>query len=552
VLVVPAILAGRYELRELLGRGGMGEVYEGWDRRLNRLVAIKLLRSELANDPQLLQRFEAEARAAAMLSHPNVVEVFDSGNEAGTPYIVMERLPGQTLADELLMGPLEPPRVRTMLADILKALAAAHRRGLIHRDIKPSNVLFTETGAFKVADFGIAKTAQAALTQTGQLLGTLAYLSPEQLDGSPATPQSDLYSVGVVGYEALTGQRPFTGETPLGLIRAIAEGPRASVRQECPAADEELCGAIDRALKQAPAARFGSADEMLAALGSRAHAASSLPVAAPQAVTRVMERLGSGDTRRDRFRLRPVDVLRRRDWHIVAGVLAAVALLLVLFLPEDGRDSGAPRSSATAPAAAPDSPPPTSVLPEGVVAEAREVRDFNSILFRGSGRLVIEQTGSESLTVEAEREVLPLIGSEVAGGRLILGPRAGAVFRPGREVTYRLTLRRLDDLEASGSGTIEASRLDAARLDFVRSGSGDSILGGNADQLDVSISGSGNFDGSRLLSRRARVEISGSGVALVNVSRTLEARVSGSGSIKYIGNPTVTKATSGSGSVGED
>ena len=177
-------LAGRYELRGLLGAGGMAEVHDGWDVRLNRAVAIKLLYPNASADAEARRRFEAEARAAASLNHPNIVAVHDYGEHNGAPFIVMERLPGRTLGDEIALGPMAQHRVRAMLDDVLGALGAAHAAGVLHRDIKPGNVLFAQNGsAMKVADFGIAKTAATALTTTGQILGTMAYMSPSAWRG---------------------------------------------------------------------------------------------------------------------------------------------------------------------------------------------------------------------------------------------------------------------------------------------------------------------------------------------------------------------------------
>ncbi|MGZ8748827.1 MAG: serine/threonine-protein kinase, partial [Mycobacterium sp.] len=204
------VLAGRYEVRGLLGRGGMAEVYDGWDTRLSRAVAIKLLYPAFKADADARHRFETEAQAAASLNHPNIVAVHDCGDHNGTPFIVMERLPGRTLDDEIAAGPMAQHRVRAMLDDVLGALATAHAAGVVHRDIKPGNVLVTDDdGAMKVADFGIAKTAGAALTATGQIVGTMAYMSRERVAGAPASVADDLYAVGVMSYEALSGRRPY-------------------------------------------------------------------------------------------------------------------------------------------------------------------------------------------------------------------------------------------------------------------------------------------------------------------------------------------------------
>ena len=176
------LLLGRYELRGVLGRGGMAVVHDGWDDRLNRPVAIKMLHPGGFSQPGVRDRFEAEALASATLNHPNIVAVHDSGEDDGAPFIVMERLPGGTLADDIGLGPLPQVQVCAMLDNVLAALAAAHAEEILHRDIKPGNILHTATGdGYKLADFGIAKTGGAAHTLTGEIVGTVAYLSPERL-----------------------------------------------------------------------------------------------------------------------------------------------------------------------------------------------------------------------------------------------------------------------------------------------------------------------------------------------------------------------------------
>ena len=215
------MLGGRYELRGLLGRGGMAEVRDGWDTRLARPVAIKILHPTIDTQPDSRRRFEAEARAAAALNNSHIVAVHDSGEHNGMLFIVMERLTGESLHDKILFGPLPQSLVRSVLDDVLAALAAAHDAGILHRDIKPANILFTTAGEAKVSDFGIAKTAQSNFTATGQIFGTLAYLSPDRVLGKPATAADDVYALGVVGYEALTGRRPFLQENLAALAQAI-------------------------------------------------------------------------------------------------------------------------------------------------------------------------------------------------------------------------------------------------------------------------------------------------------------------------------------------
>lgn len=273
------LLVDRYEVRSILGRGGMAEVRDGWDTRLARPVAIKLLHAGWVTDHGLRRRFDDEARAAAALNHPNIVVVHDSGEHHGTPFIVMERLPGRSLADEIAAGPMSVERVRAVLADVLAGLSAAHGAGILHRDIKPGNVLITASGAAKLSDFGIAKTEGGSQTRTGELFGTVNYLSPQRLTGQPASPSDDLYAVGVLGYEALTGRRPFDRDNPAATMRAILDEPAVPIRKLRPDADPAVVFVLESAMAREPQFRFGDAEAMRAALTGQ-------PAARP--ATRVM------------------------------------------------------------------------------------------------------------------------------------------------------------------------------------------------------------------------------------------------------------------------
>jgi eukaryotic-like serine/threonine-protein kinase len=276
-----SLIAGRYETGPLLGRGGMAEVYAATDRRLRREVAIKLLLPTMAARPDVRRRFEAEARAAASLAHPNAVAVFDTGEHDGAPYIVMERLPGETLADRMSAGPADADGVRRMAHDVLRALGAAHAAGIVHRDVKPGNILLTRDGTAKIADFGIATSLDADPTSASHLIGTPAYLAPERLDGAPASPRSDLYSLGVVLYEALTGTKPFAGDVPVAVAHAIHEGAHRPLTDARPEVDARLANVVEQAMARDPGARFPSAAAMAAALDVPADADHTrvLPVA---------------------------------------------------------------------------------------------------------------------------------------------------------------------------------------------------------------------------------------------------------------------------------
>ena len=267
--VAPVVWAGRYELGAVIGRGGMGDVFGGEDLRLGRSVAIKVLRADMAADPESRRRFEVEARAAARLLHPHAVAVYDTGEEDGVPFIVMERLPGVTLAEEVAAAPLDSERACRLTLQILSALEAAHRQGIVHRDVKPGNVLLTEDGDAKLSDFGIAKvTERHDATMTVGLIGTPAYLSPDRLKGRPATPADDVYAVGVLLYESLTAAKPFVGDTPFAVMHAIQTGrvrPLGDLRADV---DPSLVALIGRAMANDRRRRFRSAADMAAALAA--------------------------------------------------------------------------------------------------------------------------------------------------------------------------------------------------------------------------------------------------------------------------------------------
>lgn len=262
-------LGARYRpTGRVLGTGGMGQVLEANDDALHRCVAVKVLSEHLAADPEVRRRFEHEARAAAALNHPNVVAVYDVGHDADPPFIVMELLPGRTLADEIAIGPIEQHIVQRVGLEMLSALEHAHAAGIIHRDIKPGNVLIDTSGTVKVADFGIAKSLGADLTRTRELLGTPCYLAPEILAGSSASPQTDVYAVGVTLYEMLTGRKPFDAQTPWATLAAIQRGERPPLREVLPSVEQLLEHAIERAMAPDPARRFASAAEMARALAA--------------------------------------------------------------------------------------------------------------------------------------------------------------------------------------------------------------------------------------------------------------------------------------------
>ena len=282
--LVSRVFANRYEIRREIARGGMAEVYLAHDRLLERAVALKALSPEYARDPAFVERFRREARSAAALNHPNIVGIHDWGQEDGTYFIVMEYVEGRTLSDILRSeGPIDPRQASEIAADIASALSFAHRAGVVHRDVKPGNVLITAAGGVKVTDFGIARQGTSAgLTQTGSVMGTATYFSPEQAQGLPVDGRSDVYSLGVVLYEMVTGVAPFTGDSPVSVAyKHVREAPIPPSRRipDLPADLEQI---ILTAMAKDPDHRYQSADDMRADLlrFRRGRAIAAAPITA--------------------------------------------------------------------------------------------------------------------------------------------------------------------------------------------------------------------------------------------------------------------------------
>ncbi len=329
----------RYALTKLIGGGGMAEVYLAHDQELDRDVALKILRSQYAGDEQFVERFKREARNAASLSHPNIVAVYDRGEtDDGAYYIVMECVLEGTLKERILKeSRLPTSTVVALTLQVAQALRVAHERGVIHRDIKPQNILLTESGEAKVGDFGIARAASSStITETGFVMGTAHYLSPEQALGEPASPQSDLYSLGVVLYEMLTGELPHDAETPIGIAMKHVQGQLRSPREANPEVTEEMNSVTMRLLARDPDDRYQSASELIEDLeqvergqppasvtrqpdGSPAKDAAAPPPEGPEGAGEN----GNGD-RQPRW--------RRQPWILAAGLLGLVLLGVGIFL----------------------------------------------------------------------------------------------------------------------------------------------------------------------------------------------------------------------------
>ena len=266
------MLGGRYRLVELLGQGGMATVYRATDTQLGRDVAVKLLRPEYLRDPDFSSRFRFEARSAASLSHPNIVGVHDYGEDPDGPFIVMELVDGEDLASILRANGALPPRQAARIASAVgRALAAAHAKGIVHRDVKPGNVVIGRDGQVKVTDFGIARAvAESALTLPGTALGSVHYFSPEQAQGEATTASGDIFSLGIVLFEMLTGQRPWEGDSAAAVAIARLSGPTPDPRTVRPSVPEGLAAIVHRALALEPANRWSSAASFADALDALA------------------------------------------------------------------------------------------------------------------------------------------------------------------------------------------------------------------------------------------------------------------------------------------
>ncbi|WP_022887546.1 protein kinase domain-containing protein [Glaciibacter superstes] len=377
---------GRYELQSRIAIGGMGEVWQATDLVIGRTVAIKILKDEYLGDPGFLERFRAEARHAALVNHEGIANVFDYGEEEGSAFLVMELVPGEALSTILEREHvLSTDKVLDIVAQTAAALHAAHAAGLVHRDIKPGNLLITPDGRVKITDFGIARIAdQVPLTATGQVMGTVQYLSPEQASGHPASPTTDIYSIGIVAYEALAGRRPFTGESQV----AIAMAQINETAPDLPVTvSEPVRNLVFACIAKNPADRPTSAAHLARAAqalrrGDVAAAAASVPAvlggATPTAATMLMPGAAAGQTQATT--ILPTATLgagaeaaagedekkKRSPWTwplIVLIALLAIVLIgvLIAFFANPGNTPAT--NSPTASSAAPTTPKPTTPAP---------------------------------------------------------------------------------------------------------------------------------------------------------------------------------------------
>ncbi len=339
---------GQYRILEKIGHGGMGTVYKGYDTALDRYVAIKVLAPHLVWEQGLVDRFLREARTAAHLKHPHIVTIYNVGKQDGIYYFVMEYLPGRTLAEVIRQeGALPLQRVARIAEQIASALDYAHAQGLVHRDVKPGNILIGPGDQATLTDFGIVKALTGtSLTRTGIFIGTPEYVSPEQARGQDVDPRSDIYSLGVVCYEMLTGRVPFVGDT-LAVLHAHGYDPPPPLRSLNPWAPAALEPVIGQALAKDPAQRYGTAGELVAALKA---ALAGQGVAEPPAVAVPTPR--------------PAPARRRvQPWPWALAGLAVVAILVGLLLALSGEGGGRPTPTLPAPVAAVTATPTGTSIP---------------------------------------------------------------------------------------------------------------------------------------------------------------------------------------------
>jgi eukaryotic-like serine/threonine-protein kinase len=347
--VLGTLLGGRYRLDARIGRGGMSTVYRAFDTVLERPVAIKLMHREIASDSDQLERFRREARAVAQLNHPHIVTVIDAGEDISldggqqgqsTPYIVLEYVEGETLKERIRReGALEVPQAIAYAIELARALGAAHERLIVHRDVKPQNVLIGEEGGAKITDFGIARSlTEEGLTVAGRVLGTTDYVSPEQALGQPVTGQSDLYSLGIVFYEMLTGEVPFHGDSPVAVAMRHVREDVPDVQRLRPEVSAATASVLDRALAKDLRRRYANAASMVADLEEVLAIEASRSGQATGEVTSVLQTLPGSARRRLPWRMR-----HPARWGGSLALLGAlVAGVLLLALGSTHRGTGVP------------------------------------------------------------------------------------------------------------------------------------------------------------------------------------------------------------------
>lgn len=354
---IDQLYGGRYRLKSRIAIGGMGEVWQAHDEVILRDVAIKILKPEYMGDPGFLERFRTEARHAAMVDHEGIANVFDYGEDSGSAYLVMELVPGTSLAKILDTDKrLEPQRVMDIVSQTARALHEAHLAGLVHRDIKPGNLLITPSGQVKITDFGIARVAdQVSLTATGQVMGTVQYLSPEQATGKPASPATDIYSLGIVAYEALNGSRPFTGENQMSIAMSQINDAPAPLPADV---NPKIAELVMSCLAKKPGDRPSSA-QALADLAEELSNVKRPRSTSTRVMTTVMPEVSTTTTVLEM----PEETIEKPPivwpWIAMIGVMLIVAVTLILAMVRGPQPTPSPTPTVTPTESATPTPTPT-------------------------------------------------------------------------------------------------------------------------------------------------------------------------------------------------
>lgn len=472
---------GRYELESRIAIGGMGEVWEATDHVIGRTVAIKILKDEYMGDPGFLERFRAEARHAALVNHEGIASVFDYGEEDGSAFLVMELVPGEALSTILEReGSLSTDKTLDIVAQTAAALQAAHAAGLVHRDIKPGNLLITPDGRVKITDFGIARIAdQVPLTATGQVMGTVQYLSPEQASGHPASPATDTYSLGIVAYESLAGKRPFTGESQVAIAMAQINEQPAPLPPTVPVPVQNLVMAMiakkpeDRPASSAAVSRAATAlrrGDLTAATAAVPAVAAGAAVAdeatqlltagQTSAATRLMPTPAAASSLLTEEHIEedpaPQKKRSRWTWPLIALIaLLALVLGVTLFNVISNQSEPEPAPTSAAPSVTP-TPSPTSTTPTPTPS---------------SQRVEVSSLGLEGKTCDDARAILEendLVADCQVGNAATQASDVGLIYNVnptgGVEAGTTITVRFYAEqtpLETPGTPTLPSASVSA-------------------------------------------------------------------------------------------
>ncbi|GAA5210541.1 serine/threonine-protein kinase [Microbacterium kyungheense] len=511
---------GRYELDSRIAIGGMGEVWEATDHVIGRTVAIKILKDEYMGDPGFLERFRAEARHAALVNHEGIASVFDYGEENGSAFLVMELVPGEALSTILERdGSLSTDKTLDIVAQTSAALQAAHAAGLVHRDIKPGNLLITPDGRVKITDFGIARIAdQVPLTATGQVMGTVQYLSPEQASGHPASPATDIYSLGIVAYECLAGKRPFTGESQVAIAMAqINEQPPPLPATVAAPVQNLVMAMIAKKPEERPASAAAVARAATALRrGDVAAAAAAVPAIAGGAVAgeAATQLLGASDTSAA-TKLMPApgeavaeetpEKKKRSPW--TWPLIALIALLLLVLIGTiwavvANQNEPSPEKSTPSHSATPkDTPTPTATTGNVVAADyvGQDCTTASAALDElGFGARCTEGNAAPDSASEGKVYAVAPTGNvplatvielTVYAGQVPMDPPAAPTLSTPIEEGETVTVQWSGYSCPSGTGSVSAYNLTATQGVFPNTGQSTAAFGPNERSGQVQVTG---------------------------------------------------------------